>query len=221
VAVIRLGRAGRVWARLAAVVRDGRRLDRLGAVKVKLAVLVGASAAAIAVVLWSGLICFGWLPRCALPAAIMVSLVVTRLLAHGVTSPLRDMTVAARAMARGDYSRRVQATSREEVGQLARAFIRMAAGLEEVGRARRELVANVSHGLRAPISALQAVLENAVDGVAQLPEPQRSCSLSSVADTLSRDLPWHRENLASVRAGRLLKDRPVVELPACGYPPAR
>ena len=41
----------------------------------------------------------------------------------------------------------------------------MAADLEEVDRLRRDLIANVSHELRTPISALQAVLENVVDGV--------------------------------------------------------
>jgi signal transduction histidine kinase len=51
------------------------------------------------------------------------------------------------------------------VGELARAFNRMATQLGEVDRVRRELVANVSHELRTPITALQAVLENLVDGV--------------------------------------------------------
>lgn len=97
-------------------------------------------------------------------------LAVTLVLAHGMTSPLREMTAAAQAMARGDYSRRVRATSRDEVGRLAEAFNRMAADLEAVDRHRRELVANVSHELRTPISALHAVLENMVDGV-QEPDP--------------------------------------------------
>jgi two-component system, OmpR family, sensor histidine kinase BaeS len=163
----RLRRAGRVWTGLTRLVRDARPLDRLDTIKVKLAVLVGTSVTATAVVFWFGLLHFRWLPRYALPAAVMVALVITQLLAHGMTSPLRDMTAAAMAMARGDYSRRVRATSRDEVGQLARAFNRMAADLEEADRARRELVANVSHELRTPISALQAVLENAVDGVAR------------------------------------------------------
>jgi signal transduction histidine kinase len=51
------------------------------------------------------------------------------------------------------------------VGELARAFNGMATQLAEVDRVRRELVANVSHELRTPITALQAVLENIVDGV--------------------------------------------------------
>ena len=47
-------------------------------------------------------------------------------------------------MARGDYDRRVTATSRDEVGELARAFNEMAAELAETDRLRRDLVANVS-----------------------------------------------------------------------------
>src|SRR5256885_9366323 len=75
------------------------------------------------------------------------------------------MTVAAKAMARGDYSRRVRASARDEVGQLATAFNQMAADLAAADRQRRELIANVSHELRTPITAIQAVLENVVDGV--------------------------------------------------------
>ena len=87
-------------------------------------------------------------------------------LARGMTSPLREMAAAASAMARGDYERRVTASSRDEVGELARAFNAMAADLADVERMRRDLVANVSHELRTPISALRAVLENLADGVA-------------------------------------------------------
>ena len=81
------------------------------------------------------------------------------------------MSDAARAMAKGNYDSRVAATSRDEVGELARAFNKMAAELAETDRVRRDLVANVSHELRTPIAALQAVLENLVDGVED-PDPQ-------------------------------------------------
>jgi signal transduction histidine kinase len=97
--------------------------------------------------------------------SIIASMLLTQLIAHGLTSPLREMTVAARAMAHGDYSRRVGTARRDELGELAVTFNRMAADLEAVDRHRKELVANVSHELRTPISALRAVLENVVDGV--------------------------------------------------------
>ncbi len=64
----------------------------------------------------------------------------------------------------------MRATSRDEVGDLARAFNAMAAELADVDRMRRDLVANVSHELRTPIGALQALLENLVDGV-EPPDP--------------------------------------------------
>ncbi|MGC0362650.1 signal transduction histidine kinase [Rhodococcus sp. 27YEA15] len=109
--------------------------------------------------------------RLALLTALIVALGVTQVLAHGMTSPLREMTAAAKAMARGDYSRRVRATSRDEVGELAHAFNRMAEDLGADDRYRRELIGNVSHELRTPITALQAMLENVVDGVQQ-PDPE-------------------------------------------------
>lgn len=86
--------------------------------------------------------------------------------ASGIVSPLREMAAAATRMARGDYGATVTATSADEVGDLARAFNAMALQLEEVDRDRRDLIAMVSHELRTPITALQANLENIVDGVA-------------------------------------------------------
>lgn len=141
-----------------------RPLDRIGSIKLKIGVLVTAAICAASAVFWLG-IGTNQLGMLLAVLAIAVALVVTQVLAHGMTSPLRDMTAAAGAMARGDYTRRVRASSRDEVGELARAFNRMADDLAVADRQRRELIANVSHELRTPISALQAVLENVVDGV--------------------------------------------------------
>lgn len=97
--------------------------------------------------------------------AAAIGLASARLLARGMTTPLREMAAAARRMAHGDYGDRVETNARDEVGQLADAFNRMASQLEGVERSRRELVGNVSHELKTPISALQAHLENLLDGV--------------------------------------------------------
>src|SRR4029079_1695799 len=97
--------------------------------------------------------------------AAVVALAIARWLAGVMTQPLRDMAAAAREMERGAYGQRVTTTSRDEVGQLAVAFNRMSGELDDVQRQRRELVANVSHELKTPISALRAHLENLIDGV--------------------------------------------------------
>jgi len=141
-----------------------RPLDRLRSIKIKLGVLVAVSSCATALALKEALE-HGIRGRYALPVAVLAALVVTQVLAHGMTSPLREMTAAARTMAGGRYDARVRASSRDEVGELARAFNRMAGDLAEVDRQRREFVANVSHELRTPISALHAQLENIADGV--------------------------------------------------------
>lgn len=141
-----------------------RPLDRLGSIKTKLGVLVAVTVAVAATLSVVGAR-LELSPVFTIPGAVLVALVVTQILASGMTSPLREMTAAARTMATGNYSRRVRATSRDEVGELARAFNTMAADLEAVDRQRRDLVANVSHELRTPVSALRAVLENLVDGV--------------------------------------------------------
>src|SRR4029079_5086900 len=120
--------------------------------------------------------------------AAAIALVIVQVLARGMTSPLREMAAAASAMARGDYGRRVTASARDEVGELARACNAMAAELADVDRMRRDLVANVSHELRTPIGALQALLENLVDGV----EPADPAALRAALAQTERLRPHAR-----------------------------
>jgi signal transduction histidine kinase len=188
-------------------VRDLRPLDPFRSIKIKLGVLVAATCSTSAIFVWAGLH-NELATRYTLPLSVLLALVVTQVLARGMTSPLREMTAAAQAMARGDYSRRVRATSSDEVGELARAFNRMAEDLGDADRQRRELVANVSHELRTPVSALRAVLENLVDGVttpddatlrAALAQTERLGDLVSQLLDLSRveagAVPLHRDRL--------------------------
>jgi signal transduction histidine kinase len=137
------------------------------------------------------------------------ALFLARLLAIGMTRPLREMAGAAGKMARGDYTQRVHTASRDEVGELAAAFNRMSADLEHVERLRRDLVANVSHELKTPISALRAHLENLLDGVEQpnretlqvmLQQSERLSRLVVQLLDLSRlesgDIPFQRQPVA-------------------------
>lgn len=115
----------------------------------------------------------------------LLALGMVQLLARGMTSPLRDMATGAREMAAGNYSRRISSNSRDEVGELARAFNAMAAEVAETDRMRRDLIANVSHELRTPISGLQAALENLVDGVAE-PDQQTLRTMLGQTERLGR-----------------------------------
>jgi signal transduction histidine kinase len=117
--------------------------------------------------------------------AAFIALFLARFLARGMTQPLRDMAQAARRMARGDYRQRVEVRTRDEVGQLADTFNRMAGEMENLERLRRDLVANVSHELKTPISAIRAHLENLLDGVEE-PNPAVLSVMLQQSERLSR-----------------------------------
>lgn len=158
-----------------------RPLDSLPTIKIKLgSVIVAAVVVTVGVV--TGADHLDISPIVSAVAALALALSLVHFLARGMTSPLREMVVASGAMARGDYSERVTATSRDEVGRLARAFNAMATELAELDRERKDLVANVSHELRTPISALRAVLENLVDGV----EPPDAATLATMLAQVER-----------------------------------
>jgi two-component system, OmpR family, sensor histidine kinase BaeS len=139
-------------------------LAAVGSIKVKLGLLVVASVVVAMVVSIVGYDS-GVPLLLAFPVTVALALGVTQLLAVGMTSPLREMTEAARRMATGDYRGRVRAETSDEVGELARAFNQMATELDTVDREQRALVATVSHELRTPLAGLTAVLENLADGV--------------------------------------------------------
>ena len=190
--------------------REVRPLDRFHSIKVKLGVLVVASVSVAGIFTAIG-VSAGIQARYVVSVAVILSLGVTQILAHGMTSPLRSMADAVERIARGDYSRRVTApTSRDEVGQLAAAFNLMAADLEAVDRQRKELIANVSHELRTPISALRAVLENVVDGVTEPDPPTMRLALEQ-AERLGR-LVNTLLDLSRIDAGAVELDREDVAL---------
>jgi len=104
-----------------------RPLDPIRSIKLKLAILLTCSGG-VAFAFFNYRI--GWLPPATTGTAIVLALITSQILAHGMTRPLREMTAAARTMARGDYTRRIRATARDEVGELAHAFNQMAADLD-------------------------------------------------------------------------------------------
>ncbi|GJF32197.1 two-component sensor histidine kinase [Kitasatospora sp. NE20-6] len=186
------GRAARrVWA-------DMRPFDPVRSIKGKLALLV-----IVSVFLATGMVVVAIRSetqiRIIMIFSMIASLLFMQFLAHGLTAPLRAMTAAASAMARGDYSTRVDTASRDEIGELADSFNRMAADLEAADRHRRELIANVSHELRTPIAALRAVLENVVDGVVQ-PEPKTLGAALEQTERLGR-LITHLLDLSKLDGG--------------------
>ncbi|WP_449061062.1 DUF4153 domain-containing protein [Planomonospora algeriensis] len=190
-----------------------RPLDFLGRIKAKLGVVILLAVVAAFVVNEVG-INAGYSRDVRIAVAVLFALLMVQLLARGMIRPLREMAAAAQTIAKGRYGLRVTATSRDEVGELARAFNAMAADLGEVDRQRRELVANVSHELRTPITALRAVLENVVDGVSE-PDPVTLGTALAQTERLGR-LVAQLLDLSRLESGARLIERDEVGLgPLC------
>jgi len=131
-------------------------------------------------------------------------------LSRRILAPVEALTAAARRMEAGDLSQRVQVTSSDEIGDLARAFNSMADGLARLEQLRRNMTADVAHELRTPLTSIRGYLEALQDGVVQ-PEPRIIAALHGEAMHLSQ-LVDDLHELALAEAGQLRLERYPVDL---------
>lgn len=130
-----------------------------------------------------------------------VALVMTLVLSRRILSPIKALTEAARRLGRGDFSQRLELKDRGEVGELARAFNSMAGDLERAEQLRRNMVADVAHELRTPLSNIRGYLEAVNDGLLK-PDAEAIRSLNEEASRLSR-LVDELQELSLAEAGEL------------------
>ncbi|HIQ01353.1 MAG TPA: HAMP domain-containing histidine kinase, partial [Anaerolineales bacterium] len=101
--------------------------------------------------------------------ALVLSVLLAWLVARSVSRPLERVATAAGAIAQGDLTRRAPVSGPKEVQDLARAFNRMAARVAATQQAQRDLVANVSHELKTPLTSVQGFSQAILDGTAADP----------------------------------------------------
>ncbi|WP_303579436.1 ATP-binding protein [Amphritea sp. 1_MG-2023] len=106
-------------------------------------------------------------------------------LAHHLLRPIKDLTLATRRLASGDYSARIQHQSNDEIGQLACDFNELALTLSQNEALRRRWVADISHELRTPLAILLGEIDALRDGVYTLDDNALS-SLQQEAQLMSR-----------------------------------
>ena len=98
-------------------------------------------------------------------SALLLALLLSFLLIRRVLGPLAQMTEITRSISSGDYSVSIPIRSKDEVGQLAIAFKRMADSLQQIESLRKTMMIDVAHELRTPLSNIQGYLEALIDGV--------------------------------------------------------
>jgi len=113
--------------------------------------------------------------------------VVGAFLARGALAPIDRVTQSARGIASaGDLTRRIdQPKTQDEVGRLAATFNAMLARIEELFRAQQRFVADVSHELRSPLTAIRGNLDLLKRG-AFASAAEREASLAAIDSESAR-----------------------------------
>lgn len=140
----------------------------------------------------------------AIGGAILLAGVFALFLSRSLTQPIRKISLAAQQFASGDYTSRTSAVGQDEIGHLGQTFNHMAAALEQIEKNRREFFSDITHELKTPIAAIQAVTESLLDDVVEDEATKRRYLNTTLGETkrmnhLINDLL----NLAQLEAGQV------------------
>ena len=119
-------------------------------------------------------------------AVMLIAMLMSLIFSKKMAEPLDQLTVASRKFALGDFSVRVENTDRrdDEIGTLLDSFNNMADSLERSDRKRQELIANISHELRTPMTTIAGFADGIIDGT--IPREQEDKYLHKIADETRR-----------------------------------
>lgn len=116
---------------------------------------------------------------CVVLILLLTAVMLSIWLYQSIISPLRKLRTAAQSIKDGNLDFELEAESDDEIGELSRDFEEMRKRLKESAEEKlsseaenRELVRNISHDLKTPITAIQGYAEGIIDGVADTPEKQ-------------------------------------------------
>ena len=133
--------------------------------------------------------------------AVVTAVLVSTFITQRIVQPVQQMKKASQRIADGRYDERVQAAGEDELADLGRAFNRMAHKLAQTETRRRQLIGDVAHELRTPLSSIKGVMEGLQDGVLAA-EPQTFASVEQEVSRLQR-LVRDLEALSKAEAGQI------------------
>ncbi len=150
-----------------------------------------------------------------LVVTILIAALVGILLARNLTRPVIELTDAAKNLAAGDLSQKVEVHSNDELGELSQAFNQMSAEIEQSDRQRKRMTADIAHDLRTPLTVISGYIESMRDGDLE-PTKERLAMLYSEVTRLNRmvadlrllsqsDVGALSLNLLPIEAGELLE----------------
>jgi len=120
--------------------------------------------------------------------SILVSILISTFLVYffsrRITKPLKEIRDAAKVISEGEFNKRLNIYSKDEIGELAKSFNQMAAALEKLEEMRKGFIANVSHELRTPMTSIKGFIEGILDNV--IPQEKHKEYLEIVRNEVAR-----------------------------------
>jgi signal transduction histidine kinase len=143
--------------------------------------------------------------------ALVLSVIVSVLLSRSITKPILAMTDASAKMAEGDYEQVVRAKGQDEVARLAESFNRMAREVERSRQSQRDLIANVSHDLKTPLTSIQGFSQAVLEGAIHDQEGyQRAAQIIKDEAEGMGELIERLLDLAHFDAGEVIRERVAI-----------
>jgi signal transduction histidine kinase len=143
--------------------------------------------------------------------ALFLSIIFAAIMAYSISRPLERIARAAEEVAGGNYDQQLDISSPTEVARLAVSFSSMAHQIQATLNSQQDLVANVSHELKTPLTSIQGFSQALVDGTARDPaSQQRAAAIIHEEAGRMRRLVDELLDLARLEAGQVtLAHEPV------------
>jgi signal transduction histidine kinase len=96
--------------------------------------------------------------------AAAIAVILIYFFVRSILKPLKEVTLATKQLAFGNFDVRLKVNSSDEIGELSKTFNSVAEDLGKYENTRRSFVANVSHELRSPLTSMQGLVQGILDG---------------------------------------------------------
>ncbi len=116
--------------------------------------------------------------------AVIISIILIYIFSLRLSKPLKEIKNAAKVIADGEFTKRLDIKSNDEIGELAKTFNQMVVALQNLEEMRRGFIANVSHELRTPMTSIRGFIDGILDGT--IPPEKHNYYLQVVKDETLR-----------------------------------
>lgn len=120
-----------------------------------------------------------WIFFAAVLLGLIINFIISYRVASNIITPLGTLNKATTEIARGNLDHAIEIPSEDEVGELCRSYETMRRQLKEARTLsesyennRKELIANISHDLKTPITSIRGYVQGLMEGVASTPEKE-------------------------------------------------